>query len=150
MKWITRERPKIDRVACPWLIARFIDKEPEFLFVPPAGSPVDDVYNMSTHNRAASLIQYINDHQFDVVALSEMFNPEAQDLLGRSLPPAYDKGVMIGRIDTAGDHFERGGAFGGRHGIHFGAHGGMIVARRRGCHRNVPSPRLGPLAFSTA
>ena len=34
MKWITRERPKIDRVACPWLIARFIDSEPEFLFVP--------------------------------------------------------------------------------------------------------------------
>jgi hypothetical protein len=35
MKWITRERPVIDRIACPWLIARFIDKEPEFLFVPP-------------------------------------------------------------------------------------------------------------------
>lgn len=34
MKWITRERPKIDRIACPWLIARFIDKSPEFLFVP--------------------------------------------------------------------------------------------------------------------
>ena len=34
MKWITRERPKIDRVACPWLIARFIDSQPEFLFVP--------------------------------------------------------------------------------------------------------------------
>jgi hypothetical protein len=34
MKWITRERPKIDRVACPWLVARFIDREPEFLFVP--------------------------------------------------------------------------------------------------------------------
>lgn len=34
MKWITRERPKIDRIACPWLIARFIDQEPEFLFVP--------------------------------------------------------------------------------------------------------------------
>ena len=34
MKWITRERPKIDRVACPWLIARFIDPAPEFLFVP--------------------------------------------------------------------------------------------------------------------
>ena len=26
MKWVTRERPKIDRIACPWLIARFIDK----------------------------------------------------------------------------------------------------------------------------
>ena len=36
MKWITRERPKIDRVACPWLIARFIDREAEFLFAPPA------------------------------------------------------------------------------------------------------------------
>ena len=35
MKWVTRERPKIDRVACPWLIARFIDKDAEFLFVPP-------------------------------------------------------------------------------------------------------------------
>jgi hypothetical protein len=34
MKWITRERPKIDRVACPWLIARFIDRDAEFLFVP--------------------------------------------------------------------------------------------------------------------
>ncbi|WP_407695271.1 chromate resistance protein ChrB domain-containing protein [Sinorhizobium saheli] len=28
MKWVTRERPVIDRIACPWLIARFIDKEP--------------------------------------------------------------------------------------------------------------------------
>ncbi len=36
MKWITRERPKIDRIACPWLIARFIDKQPEFLYVPSA------------------------------------------------------------------------------------------------------------------
>ena len=35
MKWITRERPKIDRIACPWLIARFIDKESEFLYMPP-------------------------------------------------------------------------------------------------------------------
>ena len=34
MQWITRERPKIDRIACPWLIARFIDESPEFLYVP--------------------------------------------------------------------------------------------------------------------
>src|ERR1700752_5289750 len=34
MKWVTRERPKIDRIACPWLVTRFIDREPEFLFVP--------------------------------------------------------------------------------------------------------------------
>jgi hypothetical protein len=34
MKWVTRERPKIDRIACPWLIRRFIDGAPEFLYVP--------------------------------------------------------------------------------------------------------------------
>ena len=33
-RWVTRERPKIDRIACPWLIARFIDPEAEFLYVP--------------------------------------------------------------------------------------------------------------------
>jgi hypothetical protein len=33
MKWITRERPKIDRIACPWLITRFIDNQAEFLYV---------------------------------------------------------------------------------------------------------------------
>ncbi|WP_287130338.1 chromate resistance protein ChrB domain-containing protein [Candidatus Cyanaurora vandensis] len=34
--WVTRERPKIDRVACPWLIRRFIDRQAEFLYVPTA------------------------------------------------------------------------------------------------------------------
>jgi hypothetical protein len=34
MKWVTRERPRIDRVACAWLIKRFIDPDPTFLFVP--------------------------------------------------------------------------------------------------------------------
>jgi hypothetical protein len=35
MKWVTRERPKVDRVACPWLIKRFVDPAAEFLYVPP-------------------------------------------------------------------------------------------------------------------
>jgi hypothetical protein len=34
MKWITRERVKVDRVACPWLIRKFVDQEAQFLFVP--------------------------------------------------------------------------------------------------------------------
>ncbi|POY35859.1 chromate resistance protein [Solitalea longa] len=34
MKWITRERPKIDRIACPWLIKNFVDKEATFIYVP--------------------------------------------------------------------------------------------------------------------
>ena len=33
MKWITRERPKIDRIACPWLIQKFIDPEAQFVYV---------------------------------------------------------------------------------------------------------------------
>jgi hypothetical protein len=35
MKWVTRARPKVDRVACPWLIKRFVDSKAEFLYVPP-------------------------------------------------------------------------------------------------------------------
>src|SRR5713101_3160788 len=34
-RWVTRERPKIDRIACPWLVARFVDPDAEFLYVPP-------------------------------------------------------------------------------------------------------------------
>jgi hypothetical protein len=34
MKWVTRERPKTDRIACPWLIRKFIDPDAEFLYVP--------------------------------------------------------------------------------------------------------------------
>jgi hypothetical protein len=34
MKWVTRERVKVDRVACPWLIKKFVDPQAEFLFVP--------------------------------------------------------------------------------------------------------------------
>ena len=40
MKWITRERVKVDRVACPWLITRFLDPDAEFLFVPAEQVPV--------------------------------------------------------------------------------------------------------------
>lgn len=36
MKWVTREKARVDRIACPWLISRFIDREPQFLFVPAA------------------------------------------------------------------------------------------------------------------
>lgn len=47
MKWITRERPKIDRIACPWLVARFIDPAAEFLYVPAA-----DVLNVARETGA--------------------------------------------------------------------------------------------------
>src|SRR5450759_2980824 len=50
MQWITRERPKIDRIACPWLIARFIDATPEFHFV-----PADQVFAVA---RTAGAVPY--------------------------------------------------------------------------------------------
>lgn len=45
MKWVTREHVKVDRVACPWLIRRFVDPEAEFLFVP-GDAVMDTARNM--------------------------------------------------------------------------------------------------------
>ena len=42
MKWITREHPKIDRIACPWLIKKFIDNDAEFIYC-----PVDEVIRLA-------------------------------------------------------------------------------------------------------
>src|SRR5881409_1208310 len=39
VKWVTREKAKVDRIACPWLIRKFVDKNSEFLFVPPDKIP---------------------------------------------------------------------------------------------------------------
>ena len=36
MKWVTREKARVDRIACPWLVKRFVDKDAQFLFVPAA------------------------------------------------------------------------------------------------------------------
>ena len=47
MKWVTRERAKVDRIACPWLIKKFIDTDAEFLFV-----PADKVLSVAESKRA--------------------------------------------------------------------------------------------------
>ena len=48
-QWVTRERPKIDRIACPWLVRRFIDPEAEFLYV-----PADRVFDVARENGAVA------------------------------------------------------------------------------------------------
>ena len=48
-KWVTRERPKTDRIACPWLIQHFIDAEAEFLYV-----PADEVLSVAEREGAHS------------------------------------------------------------------------------------------------
>ncbi|MBI4636773.1 MAG: chromate resistance protein [Candidatus Rokubacteria bacterium] len=47
MRWVTREKARVDRIACPWLIARFIDPEPVFRFV-----PADEVMQVAEGERA--------------------------------------------------------------------------------------------------
>lgn len=49
MKWVTRERPKTDRIACPWLILNFIDPDAEFLYV-----PADEVLEVAKREVALS------------------------------------------------------------------------------------------------
>jgi hypothetical protein len=49
MKWVTRARPKTDRIACPWLIRRFIDADAEILYV-----PADDVLDVADREGAVS------------------------------------------------------------------------------------------------
>ncbi|MGH7559520.1 MAG: chromate resistance protein ChrB domain-containing protein [Gemmatimonadales bacterium] len=83
MRWITRERPKVDRVACPWLIARFIDRSPEFLFVPPGevtakarslGAIPFDVegVDLSHDGPLCSFDAFLRTYQLDDPALHEL------------------------------------------------------------------------------
>lgn len=83
MKWVTRERPKIDRIACPWLIARFIDDSPEFLYVPggdvmktaaQTGATPYDVsgVELGHHGDKCSFDAFIEKYGLDDVALKKL------------------------------------------------------------------------------
>lgn len=83
MKWVTRERPKIDRIACPWLIARFIDDAPEFLYVPAAevlavaeatGAVPYDIpgVEMGHVGELCSFDAFLAKHQLDDPALQQL------------------------------------------------------------------------------
>ena len=83
MKWITRERPKIDRIACPWLITRFIDDTPEFLYVPAdqvlamaekTGAVPYDIpgVEMSHVGESCSFDAFIKKHQLTDPALQQL------------------------------------------------------------------------------
>ncbi len=77
MRWVTRERVKVDRVACPWLIKRFIDPEAEFLFLPhdTDWSRVDGIVfdipgaGLGHHGEAVSFDAILNKHGINDPAL---------------------------------------------------------------------------------
>src|SRR5216117_727312 len=83
MKWVTREKARVDRIACPWLIARFIDKEPTFLFVPAdqvkkvaereAAIPYDiPGVELGHHEERCSFDAFIDKYQLDDPALQAL------------------------------------------------------------------------------
>jgi len=93
VQWITRERPKIDRIACPWLIRRFIDADAEFLYVPPA--------EVMPRARATGAIPY----DVEGVELSHV-GPRCSfdaiiDKYGLDDPALRDLAVIVRGADTA-------------------------------------------------
>src|SRR5438309_6672780 len=83
MKWITRERARVDRIACPWLITRFIDPKPEFLFVPTSevldtakreGAIAYDVPNVELghHGPECSFDAFVRQYELDDPALAAL------------------------------------------------------------------------------
>jgi AraC-like DNA-binding protein len=98
MKWITRERPKIDRIACPWLIKNFVDKEAEFIYV-----PYDQVIEKSKELTAipfdlpdVEYTHYGDQCTFDYIIKKHKLNDSALDVLA-----AIVRGADTDRHDIA-------------------------------------------------
>lgn len=98
MKWITRERPKIDRIACPWLIKNFIDKDAEFLYV-----PKEQVFEKAKEFGAvpydipgAEYSHYGEKCTFDFIIKKHQLNDPALDQLALIV-----RGADIDRFDIA-------------------------------------------------
>ena len=96
--WVTRERPKIDRIACPWLIRRFIDADANFLFV-----PTDEVMATAAHTGAVPFdlpgVEFSHDGEacsFDAFVTRYALRDEALDALARIV-----RGADTGRPELA-------------------------------------------------
>src|SRR5215831_756968 len=121
MKWVTRERPRIDRVACAWLIRRFIDPAPEFLFVPnnqiEAVAQREDatifhvgggkVGRTPQETGFEALIRYFNIAPDDAALQRVARIVHGADVFGADAPPesAGLRAIMLGWVDVyADDH----------------------------------------------
>src|SRR5450759_4762806 len=102
MKWITREHVKVDRVACPWLIKRFVDPDAEFMFVPgeevvaaaerEGATPYDvSGVELGHHGPMCSFNAIVEKYQIDdpaVKMLAEIVNGADADLATYNRPEA--------------------------------------------------------------
>jgi len=102
VKWITRERVKVDRVACPWLIRRFIDPDAEFAFLPRdtdwcaiADGTVFDVpgCELGHHGESVNLDAVLNRYQINDPALRLLAEIVRAADSGPSLPHAAGEGL---------------------------------------------------------
>jgi hypothetical protein len=78
MRWVTRENVKVDRVACPWLIKRFVDRDAEFLYVPEAELLATAARERATPFDATRLPEVRLNHRGDrctFEAILEDYNP---------------------------------------------------------------------------
>ena len=91
--WVTRSRPKIDRIACPWLIRRFVDPNAVFLFVAPA-----EVTAVAEHFAAApfDIEDVFWSHRGELCTFDVMIHE-----LGLSTPPLERLATMVRAADTA-------------------------------------------------
>ena len=104
VKWITRERVKVDRVACPWLIKKFIDPEAEFLFV-----PADRVLELAGSEGAipfdvagVELGHHEGRCSFEAIASKYQLNDSALRLLARIVHGADVARDLYGRPEAPG------------------------------------------------
>ena len=98
MKWITRQRPKIDRIACPWLIKRFVDKDAEFMYV-----SKEKVFEEAAKLNAipydipgAEYSHYGQDCTFDYIVKKHSINDDSVLLISRIV-----RGADTHRFDLA-------------------------------------------------
>jgi protein-tyrosine-phosphatase len=120
MKWITRERARVDRIACPWLISRFIDAKPQFLFVPvsevlAAAKREDaipyDVPNVELghHGRECSFDAFVDRYELDdpaLVALAKIVRGADTDDRGLTPESAGLYAAATGFQATCRDDFD--------------------------------------------
>ena len=104
MKWITRERVKVDRVACPWLIKKFVDANAEFLFV-----PNDEVEAVAKREGAipydvegAELGHHNGKCSFEAIVKKYQLRDPAVDLLAKIVHGADVANDLYGTSEAAG------------------------------------------------
>jgi hypothetical protein len=97
MKWVTRERPKTDRIACPWLIKNFIDAEAEFLYVP-ADQVLEVAEREGAHSYDAPGAEYTHRDglcSFEVLVEEHELDDPTIHLLARIVHGADDRDATL-------------------------------------------------------